>query len=453
MASILRSLDETQLRSLKFSEFTGREPFVLKDVDTKLERGIGLKQQISRRGDDLVRITKLLASGPGLKFIGHNALLSFAENQKSNDKFGLKVLSAGKSVASTLATILAQVPVSGTGAHFSADELAGTTYFERNSKTKLRQPNGRFVKGNTGQELSLTTQSELTEIKTFEGTKVSDFKNVDTTKTNLQRTQEQVKQLQEEGRDRLNNSIDVTLKMGGSQVIQSTRGTSFSTDQVNYLDVETADLGTYQDIIPFKINIRTSAPESSFFLYFRAYLEDLTDNFRGEWNSFKYIGRGENFYNYNGFDRTIGISFKIAAISKIELLPLYKKLNYLVGSTAPTYGTLPEQEDTEGVKSSFMTANYINLTIGDYLDNVPGFFESIDLSWDKTYPWEIKKGRPGISSVNIPDEERALPHVLDVRAAFRPIHNFAPELKQVFIGKQFDEFPRTDPATPSPVVL
>jgi hypothetical protein len=378
MASILKSLDETQLRSLKFSEFTGREPFVLKSIDTKLESRVNLQQQVTKRAEDLVRITKLLASRPGLKFIANTSLLTLSENIKKSEKLdprtiGRAALQTGKTVASTLATILAQTPVNGTGIRFSADELAGTTYLSR---------------------------------------------------------------------DRVKNSIDIKLKMGGSQTTQNSRGTAASVDFKNNVKVIssaeiTEDPDT--DIIPFKIQIITGALGSpnDYLLYFRAYLEDLSDNFRGEWNSNRYIGRGESFYNYNGFDRSLGFSFKIAATSRAELIPLYQKLNFLVGSTAPNYGGVGGDVTQTEVIGPYMRANFTRLTIGDYLSEVPGFFESIDVSWDKSYPWEIKRGRPTEQNENNIEQVefvKILPHVLDVRASFRVIHDFSPSLGESFIG-------------------
>lgn len=364
MPPLIESLDETKLRSLKFSEFTGREPFVLNNLNTKLETRVGIGLQVTKRAEDLVRIAKLLKSPTGLRFIANTSLLAFSENIKKSEKLSLQTagIQAAKTVASTLATILLQVPVSGTGTRFSADELAGTTYFRRE------------------------------------------------------------------------NSIDVRLKMGGA------RGTASSNpDKKNYLKVEDTDIDTVdEDIIPFKINIVSAG--KSYFLYFRAYLEDLSDNFRGEWNSTKYIGRAEPFYNYNGFDRNIGFSFKIAATSRAELIPLYQKLNYLVGSTAPTYiGPLAGINESEnlaeqGIQGPLMSGNYIVLTIGDYLVDVPGFFESVDVSWDKSYPWEIKRGRPKEELITNDESIKILPHILDVRISFKPIHNFAPALRKPFIG-------------------
>jgi hypothetical protein len=174
------------------------------------------------------------------------------------------------------------------------------------------------------------------------------------------------------------------------------------------------------EIIPFEFQVfDPDKGGNAQYLYFRAYLDSFTDNFTGNWNGTKYIGRAEEVYNYTGFDREVSFDFKIAAMSSAELRPLYRKLNFFAGVTAPSY-------DTNG---SFMRGVYTKVSIGDYLQAVPGFFSSINLSWDTNYPWEI--------GFNADGEENDVPRnptILNVSTTFKPIHNFNPELGQSFIG-------------------
>jgi len=54
MGSILKSLDETQLLSLKPSQFTGKEPFVVKEIPDKVKRPAGtgnIFQRLYNEGD------------------------------------------------------------------------------------------------------------------------------------------------------------------------------------------------------------------------------------------------------------------------------------------------------------------------------------------------------------------------------------------------------------------
>jgi len=171
-----------------------------------------------------------------------------------------------------------------------------------------------------------------------------------------------------------------------------------------------------QDIVPFVFNFYTPGENTDKFLYFRAFLDNLSDTYNASWSGIKYIGRAEEFYTYTGFGRTMSFGFKAAAFSKKELQPIYQKLNHLVGGTAPTYGS-------EGL---FMRGTLLKLTIGDYIKDQNGFLTSVSLTWNTDYQWEIE----GALKV---------PHVLDVSCEFTPIHTFNPEFgidEKRFIGNR-----------------
>jgi len=166
-----------------------------------------------------------------------------------------------------------------------------------------------------------------------------------------------------------------------------------------------------QDLIKFVFEaISNDAPTYSMAIFFRAFLiSGITDTNSAQLNSFKYIGRGENFYTYQGFDRSIGFSFRVAVQSKEELRPLYNKLNMLLGQVYPDYS--PNQ--------GIMRAPVIRMTVGDYLYRVPGFLESVNLTIDNTTPWEI--------NLNESTDLAQLPQVVDVAVTFRPIMDVLPK--------------------------
>lgn len=170
----------------------------------------------------------------------------------------------------------------------------------------------------------------------------------------------------------------------------------------------------YKDLIKFKIEVvDTTNPSDTQVLAFRAFLDDLSDDYTAGYNSFKYNGRAEKFYTYNEFERKLSFNFKIAAQSRQEMKPIYQKLNYLVAQTAPEYSSQRR-----------LRSKFNRLTIGDWCNRIPGFFTSIGLKWSKSYPWEIdleeKKGQDDIRM-------NQLPQLLDVNCSFTPIHDFAPE--------------------------
>lgn len=190
-----------------------------------------------------------------------------------------------------------------------------------------------------------------------------------------------------------------------------------SIDMINALDIlntgEGSDISLdhsdIKDMIRFHIEaINPENPMKAETMVFRAFLDDWSDDYTGNWNTTKYNGRGEEFYSYDGFKRTTSFSFKIAAQSRYELKPLYRKLNYLVSQTAPDY------------KKMRMRGNYVKISIGDLMDRTPGIITGVSLKWQKDYPWEI--------AIEDGDTEMLiLPHCLDVSVKFTPIHSFVPQ--------------------------
>jgi len=161
----------------------------------------------------------------------------------------------------------------------------------------------------------------------------------------------------------------------------------------------------------------------NWFLFFRAYINNLGDNFKAEWQSYKYVGRAENFYKYGGFTRDISLSFVIYAHSRAEMLPIYEKLNYLVGTTAPDYS-----------EAGLMRGNFTRLTIGDYMDDVPGIINNISLKPSFEAGWDINRSVDG-EPLKLEEDTYIgqLPRMIEVDLSFTPIHTFAPQIDKNFI--------------------
>ena len=179
------------------------------------------------------------------------------------------------------------------------------------------------------------------------------------------------------------------------------------------------------DLVKFFFEINNNDAQTNtknWFLFFRAYLNDLTDNFQPEWQSYRYAGRGENFYKYSGFTRTMQLSFTIYAHSRDEMLPIYEKLNYLVGTTAPDYSGI-----------GLMRGNFINLTIGDYIDSVPGIITNISLKPSFEAGWDLNRDENGGIIKLGGDLVGQLPRMIDVNLGFTPIHSFTPQFEKKFI--------------------
>jgi hypothetical protein len=167
------------------------------------------------------------------------------------------------------------------------------------------------------------------------------------------------------------------------------------------------------DLIKFVFEaISNDNPNQSIAIFFRAFLTaGITDNNSAKLNSVNYAGRGETFYTYQGFDRSISFSFRIAAGSKDELKPIYNRLNTLVSQVYPDYGP----------QSGFMRAPIVRVTIGDYLYRMPGFLENVNITVDNGTPWEI----------NLDGDQAQLPQVIDVSVSFRPILDELPRRAKI----------------------
>lgn len=147
-------------------------------------------------------------------------------------------------------------------------------------------------------------------------------------------------------------------------------------------------------------------------LAFRAYINEFSDGMNAKWDSYRYMGRGEEFYVYNGFTRDISLGFTIYAHSPQEMAPIYKKLNYLLSTFAPDYSA-----------ANKMRGNIGYLTVGDYLYRQPGVFTDIKLSGLLETHWEIALDSPeGGEGKN----QYEVPKHINVNMSFKPIHTFLP---------------------------
>jgi len=177
------------------------------------------------------------------------------------------------------------------------------------------------------------------------------------------------------------------------------------------------------DLVKFRIAaIDNNNPNFKTFIHFRAFIDSFSDSYNASWGSVKYLGRGENFYNYNGFDRTISLSFTVAAQSKEELIPMYKKLNYLASQLTPDYSPF-----------GYMRGPLVQLTMGGYLYEQVGFISALTYDIPNDTTWEI-----GINDAGDDDSTvKELPHRINVSSfQFTPIHNFIPSKQGLGFAKQ-----------------
>ena len=75
-----------------------------------------------------------------------------------------------------------------------------------------------------------------------------------------------------------------------------------------------------------------------------------------------------------------------------------------------------------------MMGNLVQLTVGNYIYEQTGFFSSLDIEIPDNSPWDINIGLDGEPIQDI----RQVPLFLKVKLKFTPIHQFRPEIQELF---------------------
>ena len=184
------------------------------------------------------------------------------------------------------------------------------------------------------------------------------------------------------------------------------------------------------DLVKFRIGIldNNNDANNKTYIHFRSFIDSFSDSYSANWSSEKLMGRGENFYRYGGFDRTISMAWTVAAMSIDELIPMYQKLNFLASSLAPDYSD-----------QGYMQGNIAYLTMGGYCYEQPGIITGINISPMKESPYEISiPSTSGGKDGGGKTKELAM-YVNVTGFTFKPIHNFVPRIQQnTYFGEKIE---------------
>jgi hypothetical protein len=132
----------------------------------------------------------------------------------------------------------------------------------------------------------------------------------------------------------------------------------------------------------------------------------------------------------------MSLSFTVYAHSRAEMVPLYNKLNYLAGSTAPDYSD-------EG----YLRGNFTYITVGDYISNMPSIIKSVSLKPSFDAGWDINRKMDGtpFSSTDGINNVGQVPRLIETTISFTPLHNFTPQFKKNFINDVNRSGPAPEP--------
>ena len=446
--AILRNYIEgnlTQLNKLKYGDTAtiGTEPIVQKTIPTDIRQAGPSSNQASKRIDDLKRIGTILTQKPGLKYLANETALNAAKVTPKSDPnktvagnilsgIGANLFNSVKIIGSTLA----QVPLNGTGTHFVkgfAGKGKGTyLYGKIDVAPHVLARNGAPILADA--TWASEAPVEAPREREVDNTPQVSTKFLPSDGNGVPKVNNPKNEVRKENRILLGDVASIKRNISDSYATGNFIQTQ---DKINLLGPykgEKKPAKEVNDLIKFRFNVIT--PEDNTYLHFRAYLDTFSDNFTGNWNSFNYVGRGENFHTYQGFDRQISLGFKIAAQTRWEMRPLYQKIVTLASTTAPTY------------QDGFMRGTLVKLTVGDYLREVPGFLSSVNYSWQQDYQWEIALNNNGVDNGNtgIDNDQQELPMILDCQVNFTPIHTFTPQTG-LYHYITTDVAPETNPET------
>jgi len=118
------------------------------------------------------------------------------------------------------------------------------------------------------------------------------------------------------------------------------------------------------------------------YIPFRATVKGISERSVSSWDDFQYIGNADKVYNYKGFTRGLGFSFTVVAMSVKELLPMWQRINYLMGLTKPA-----------NYKNGFIVPPLVMMTIGDIYKNQPIVINSINMTIPDNATWETVSDR------------------------------------------------------------
>ena len=307
----------------------------------------------------------------------------------------------------------------------------------------------KFARGNGSRQDVRTNQVLVNTQQLFpQNTNVLDFKQtVEQTSNNTRPASPTLQDFRTQLRNPKNvtkapdynlNNIESRVNIGGTKTKQGpgyaaeknlvsyTIGSRIGPiDNINYLLPYTSSSANTtpatNDLVQFRIAIiDNTTPTTKTFIHFRAFLDSMSDSYNATWTPDQYLGRSENFYNYGGFTRTISLSWTVAAQSKEELIPMYKKLNLLASSLAGDYSV-----------SGYMRGMLAQLTVGGYLYEQPGIITQLTYDVPQESPWEIGINDEGETNNSL----RELPHIIKVTGfSFIPIYRKKPEFNSPFIS-------------------
>ena len=163
------------------------------------------------------------------------------------------------------------------------------------------------------------------------------------------------------------------------------------------------------------------------YVFFRAYIEGLTENISPTYASHNYIGRSEPVYTYERAEREISMTLKLVAQTRQELTEIYKKMDRLTSMCYPQYVD-EDNPDTTDIREGYgnrMKPPLAKLRYGEMYGKTDkelmGYMKSISYSVEQSSTYETEVGA-------------RVPRHVTATIGYQVIHDKAPRLGTTFYG-------------------
>lgn len=120
------------------------------------------------------------------------------------------------------------------------------------------------------------------------------------------------------------------------------------------------------------------------YIPFRATVSGISEQNSADWEEVTYIGRADKLFLYRGFSRDLNLIFSVYANSVKELIPMWKRIDYLTGLTRPAKYT----SGVNGALGQFIYPPMVTLRLGDMYNDQPCVITNVGLNIPDDTNWE-----------------------------------------------------------------
>ena len=158
----------------------------------------------------------------------------------------------------------------------------------------------------------------------------------------------------------------------------------------------------------------------STYIFFRAYIEGITENVSPSWTPTNYVGRSEPVYIYERAEREISFNIRLVAQTKSELKMLRQKINRLTSMCYPEYVASTGDPNKLRMKPPLVKMRLGEL-FGRSNNEMLGFLNTISYTVDGGTTWETENGK-------------RVPRHITATVVFKVIHESPPDKSTEFYG-------------------